>query len=236
MTQNKGQPCKRMRKAIPLALCASLLLSSQAFAAAEDTHEYGVTDKSTNAGYTLTMQTDENATATSYTGVTSDGTKTVYDGVAKMTLDFAGTEDEQYMVFLLQGDGEETIVPTASNLQYIDQITATGVDSFTIYPSALETGDYTIYVSSTNSEYAEVGSFSVVSEWEEAAFMLGDVNNNGEPDANDAVMVLQKVATQITLNETQTSAANVLNPTTTDVDANDAVRILQYVARQITEF
>lgn len=235
MTQNKGQPCKRMRKAIPLALCASLLLSSQAFAAAGDTHTNGVTDKSTNAGYTLTLLT-ENATATSYTGVTSDGTKTVYDGVAKMTLAFAGTADEQYMVFLLQGDGEETIVPTASNLQYIDQITATGDDSFTIYPSALETGDYTIYVSSTSNAYAEVGSFSVVSEWEEAAFMLGDVNNNGEPDANDAVMVLQKVATQITLNETQTSAANVLNPTTTDVDANDAVRILQYVARQITEF
>lgn len=67
-------------------------------------------------------------------------------------------------------------------------------------------------------------------------YLLGDVDENGEVDAQDAVMVLKYVAHNITLTEKQLLAANTTKDTDGTVDAQDAVQILKYVAHNITEF
>lgn len=215
-----------------LLLVSLLVLSTCVFATAGETYYYGVTSVSKETGYSLSLQ-DADGTATSYSGIVDDTTKTVYDGVEKMVLSFPGDTEQQYMVFLLK-DGT---VPTESNLMYIDQTTGATATSFTIYPNTLEdAGDYTVYVSSTDVAYKEVASFTVVANWVEAEYTLGDINNSGKPDVEDALYALQFALEKITLTETQISAANVWKPDTTSVDVDDAVRILQYAVEKIDEF
>ena len=68
----------------------------------------------------------------------------------------------------------------------------------------------------------------------EKGSIMGDVDQNGKVDAQDAVQILKYVAHNIELSEEQLKVAN------TDgigkVDAQDAVMILKYVAHNITEF
>lgn len=63
---------------------------------------------------------------------------------------------------------------------------------------------------------------------------IGDVDQNGQIDAQDAVMILKYVAHNITLSEEALKVANADG--IGDVDAQDAVMILKYVAHNITEF
>ncbi len=67
-------------------------------------------------------------------------------------------------------------------------------------------------------------------------YTLGDVDQNGEINAQDAVMILKYVAHNIELNEQQLLAANTTKDKDGRVDAQDAVQILKYVAHNITEF
>ena len=60
--------------------------------------------------------------------------------------------------------------------------------------------------------------------------MLGDVNNDGEVDAQDASLVLQYVAKKIDSIEIENADVN----NDGNVDAQDASLILQYVAKKIT--
>lgn len=66
--------------------------------------------------------------------------------------------------------------------------------------------------------------------------IIGDVDGNGEIDAQDAVMILKYVAHNIELDEQQLLAANTTKDTDGTVDAQDAVQILKYVAHNISEF
>ena len=54
---------------------------------------------------------------------------------------------------------------------------------------------------------------------------IGDINNDGEINASDALLALQSLVELIDLNETQTAIADVDDDG--DVDAADALMILQ---------
>lgn len=215
-----------------LALSLTLGLSTQALAAEGTEHTYGVTNVDMEDGYSLTLQDAVGTTASSYTGVVDDTTKTVYDGVAKMKLTFTGDADNQYLVFLLEG----TEVPSENSLRYINQTTGDAEVSFTIYPDTLESaGTYNICLSSTDEEFAIVGTFEVVDEWTEAGYTLGDVNMDGTINALDVSVLLQSVVGNVTLSVTQRSAANVVDSTIDTINALDASKILQYIVGN-TEF
>lgn len=108
-------------------------------------------------------------------GIVEGDTKVIYDGVAKMELEFVGNASKQYLVFLLEGENR---LPTESNLRYIDQVTGSATTKFIIYPDTVENaGTYTIYVSSTDDIYTKVGKFEVVASWKEAgASATGNVD------------------------------------------------------------
>lgn len=76
----------------------------------------------------------------------------------------------------------------------------------------------------------------VVAVKEADDYLLGDVDGNGEINAQDAVMILKYVAHNIELNEQQLLAANTTKDEDGTVDAQDAVQILKLVAHNITEF
>lgn len=222
-----------MRKRIRMlaaALAAALLLTVPAFAADDTQTKPGVYNVKAESGYTLELQAADGSKAASCLAVVGDITSTLYTGAVKFTLSFSGNTGEQYVVFLLR-DSE---VPTQNSIRYIDQKEG-GAISFTVYPSELTTpGDYGVYVSSTSQAYMKVASFQVTDSWEEAPYILGDVDMDQSVTSADASQVLQYVVRLITLSDDQLASASVSG--SNSVTSNDAALILQYAAKLIDKF
>lgn len=219
---------KKLSAVLAIVL-AVMLLTTAALAAGTQTTPvvYGL---SVDSGYSVSFKTADGSAAGTATGIVGGSTGTVYKDAAKLELSFTGTPGEQYAVFLLK----DSTVPTQGSIKYIDQTEGSNV-KFTVYPYDLgETGIYGLYVSSTNMGYTKVAEFSVTDSWEEAPYTLGDVDMDGRITAADASLVLQGVAKQITLTDTQLSAAKVNDGLL--LTAADASLILQYVAKTIAKF
>lgn len=196
---------KSMTRVLLLALILALLCVGAMAAGDKDT----TTVTPASGSYTVTPLTESGAEAR----LENDK----YVDVAKFRLTYEAKEGEQLVMLLLNGT-----TPTKDNIYYIDQqSSAGGTCTFTIYPKQLTTGTYRLMVASKNSDTAATIVY-------DAAYVLGDVDNNGAITVIDATLVLQEVAKPGQLTETQRLAA--------DVDKNKAVSvidvtyILQYVA------
>jgi hypothetical protein len=206
-----------MKRKLPALLLAALLLVSLSMTAlAEDTPTYGAYNAKAESGYTLTPDG------------TADGG--FYANASAFTLSCpAGTSGEQTLVLLLVGDSR---VPTAENLQYIDQQASDGSISFTLKPKELTAGtSYSVYLSTTSKAVTKVASFQY---GEKPAYTLGDVNGDGRINADDAVLVLRYAVELTEFNETQKLAADVSKDGR--INADDAVLILRFAVNLITEF
>ena len=64
--------------------------------------------------------------------------------------------------------------------------------------------------------------------------MMGDINNDGDPDAGDALLVLRYSVGLVSLSEAQKLVADVNGDG--DIDAGDAVLLLRYDAGLIETF
>lgn len=156
--------------------------------------------------------------------VESDGG--FYKDADTFELNCTGLTGEYSLVLLLEGDSK---VPTASNIQYIDQLSVTGGKAtFTLKPRALTTGTYHIYVSTSDKPLAEIASFAY---GEEPEYTLGDVNNDGSIDTIDALWILQHYVKKRTLS---LSVADVDG--SGEIDTIDALKVLQYYVHKITSF
>ena len=204
------------RKLSALLLAALLLISLSMTALAADTPTYGAYNVKAESGYTLTPD-----------GAADSG---FYANASAFTLSCpAGTSGEQTLVLLLAG---KSSVPTAENLQYIDQQASDGSISFTLKPKELTAGtSYSVYLSTTSKAVTKVASFQY---GEKPAYTLGDVNDDGNIDAKDAVLVLRYAAKLADLNSQQQLSADVNADGA--IDAKDAVKILRYAAELITSF
>ena len=198
------------RKLSALLLAALLLVSLSMTALAADPPAYGAYNIKAESGYTLTPDG------------TADGS--FYANASAFTLSCpAGTSGEQTLVLLLAGDSR---VPTADNLQYIDQQASDGSSiSFTLKPKELTAGtSYSVYLSTTSKAVTKVASFQY---GEKPAYTLGDVDGNGKIEPADALWILQSLVDAKTLDDSQILAA--------DIDKNgkiepvDALKILQYL-------
>lgn len=204
------------RKLSALLLAALLLVSLSMTALAADTPAYGAYNVKAESGYTLTPDG------------TVDGS--FYANASAFTLNCpAGASGEQTLVLLLAGESK---VPTAENLQYIDQQASDSSISFTLKPKELIAGtSYSVYLSTTNKAVTKVASFQY---GEKPAYTLGDVNGDGRINADDAVLVLRYAVELTEFNETQKLAADVSKDGR--INADDAVLILRFAVNLITEF
>lgn len=204
------------RKLSALLLAALLLVSLSMTALAADTPTYGAYNVKAESGYTLTPD-----------GTAESG---FYADASAFTLSCpAGTSGEQTLVLLLADDSS---VPTADNLQYIDQQAGEGSISFTLKPKELTAGtSYSVYLSTTSKAVTKVASFQY---GEKPAYTLGDVNGDGKINADDAVLVLRYAVELTEFNETQKLAADVSKDGR--INADDAVLILRFAVNLITEF
>lgn len=191
---------KRRLLALLLAVLTLTMLTAAAFA--EDTEVLGVY----NVTGPLTV-----------TNGTKDGG--FYAGADTFKLNCTGLTGAYSLVLLLD---DNSGVPTSGNIQYIDQVTVTdGEAKFTLKPKALKEGTYNIYISTTDKALKKVASFKY---GEKPLIELGDANNDGKVDTNDATAILLYVVNKYTMTDEQLMAADVNGDHT--VNTNDAVAIL----------
>ena len=197
---------KSMTRVLLLALILALLCVGALAAGDKDTTN--VTE--TTNGYTVTPLKEN--------GDPAEQTGGVYVDVAKFKLEYTATnEGEQLVMLLLNGT-----TPTKDNIYYIDQqSSAGGPCTFTIYPKQLTSGTYRLLVASQTSKTAATIVY-------DAAYVLGDVDNDGAISVNDVTRVLQEIVSPGLLTATQRMAADVNKDTT--VNVVDATFILQYIA------
>lgn len=206
-----------MKRKLPALLLAALLLVSLSMTAlAADAPTYGAYNVKAESGYTLTPD-----------GTANGG---FYANASAFTLSCpAGTSGEQTLVLLLAG---ESSVPTAENLQYIDQQASDGSISFTLKPKELTAGtSYSVYLSTTSKAVIKVASFQY---GEKPAYTLGDVNNDGKINSTDALLVLQYAVNTVSLDSAQQMAADVNRDG--KINSTDALLILQYAVNIIKTF
>lgn len=145
------------------------------------------------------------------------------------------TENQQYLLLVLKGgaDGSAPGVPTAENIAYIDQAAAqNGSVSFAAYPKELTKGTYHVYLVGGGTAFNAAEPDATFQY--DKKYTLGDVNDDGAIDSEDALMALQIFTKMITPTETQRLAADVNRDTT--IDSEDALLILRYFVKQITSF
>lgn len=206
-----------MKRKLPALLLAALLLVSLSMTAlAADTPTYGAYNVKAESGYTLMPD-----------GTANGG---FYANASAFTLSCpAGTSGEQTLVLLLAGDSR---VPTAENLQYIDQQASDGSISFTLKPKELTAGtSYSVYLSTTSKAVTKVASFQY---GEKPAYTLGDVNNDGKINSTDALLVLQYAVNTVSLDSAQQMVADVNRDG--KINSTDALLILQYAVNIIKTF
>ena len=206
-----------MKRKLPALLLVALLLVSLSMTAlAADTPTYGAYNVKAESGYTLTPD-----------GTAESG---FYADASAFTLSCpVGTSGEQTLVLLLVGDSR---VPTAENLQYIDQQASNGSISFTLKPKELTAGtSYSVYLSTTSKAVTKVASFQY---GEKPAYTLGDVNGDEIINSADAILVLRYAVELGDLTDTQKLAANVNKDAV--INSADAILILRYAVGKITSF
>ena len=142
------------------------------------------------------------------------------------------TSNGMYLVLVLageEGDDGTPLVPTESNILYINQTTADSSGSVTfdnVYPSTIK--DSTVYLSGTDLDGLTKMGFIDLN------VTLGDVDGNSELEVYDALLVLQKGTGLITMTEEQELAADVNGDGS--VDQYDALLILQKAVGLIENF
>ena len=171
-------------------------------------------------GATLTPKTAEGA------GITADANGKYTNAVQfDLTATQGLTNGSQYLVLMLKDDGKNT-VPTAENIYYINQkAAADGKLAFTneggdpIYPMDLVNGTYSIYILGDGKTFDPAASFTY-----EAGYTLGDVNNDGDVNALDAILILRAAVNLTVLSNIQEKVADMNGDG--NVDALDAIKVL----------
>ena len=138
-------------------------------------------------------------------------------------------EGGMYLVLVLageEGDDGTPLVPTESNILYINQTTADSSGSVTfdnVYPSTIK--DSTVYLSGTGlTGLTKMGFIDLL-------VMLGDVDGSGLINGGDATALLRYIAKLDSLDDSALLAADIDHSGA--VNGGDATILLRYIAKLI---
>lgn len=188
------------------------------------------------------------AVALSVTAFAAGTVETVTDGTAALTKNGTDKVDVKYAS---AESGKEYLVLatnvalnldklsedlTAEKIVYIDQKTAgaNGVE-FTINPKELKTQSYYVYMSS-NATGGGIGTLAPVGTYtaKGPAYTLGDVDEDGKINSNDALEALKHSVHKIVLKDDRFLAADVTRDG--KVNSDDALDILKFAVHKIESF
>lgn len=218
---------KKLFSALLVAAILASFLCLPVFAADPPT-ESGIYDvtKTDNFSVTFEVQKEDGTKVDGAAATINDADATFYADTVKVKITVTGLSDGKYYLGLCQ---TATGVPDKDNIAYIDQATAaSGTVEFTVYPEKLDTDKtYYVYLSSSEATKADVLNFKYY-----AAYVLGDVNEDGQVNGTDALWALQRFAGNRTLTANQELAANVTAKYNNDksINGTDALWILQVFA------
>ena len=202
-----------MKRLIHSLLAAAVLVSAMTVTAFASTPETFAHTTDINGALACTNST---AGAEVYTAT--------YTGV---------TPGKDYVLLVVKGDAntykDNLTKDPSGNLLYIYQkaAEANGTISFSILPMAVENS---VVVLGGGNEPVILGTINKYVP----PYILGDVNNNGKVQINDARLALQISLGKLIPTETQKIAADVNR--NGKVQINDARLILQYTLGKIEEF
>ena len=206
---------KRLMRSLLLAAALTVVLCVSALAA--DSPKGGIYDIQ-GSGAALTPKSESGAVIEPGSG--GEITSGYYADAVKFDVTANSlVNNQQYLLLVIKGEG----VPTAENIAYIDQAAAqNGSVSFAAYPSALTKGTYHVYLVGADKPFAEskVATFQY-----DQRYTLGDVDDDGEITAIDALYALQMSVGINDWSETAHLAANVDGDD--EITAIDALYILQ---------
>lgn len=208
------------RRILALLLAVLTLTALTTAACAADATEAGAYYIRTEAGFTLTVEDAQSDAG-------------FYKGASKFKLSCKNLSGQYSLVFLINANTAQTttVVPTETNLYYIDQKNVSTTTEFKLVPMQMAPGAYNIYVSTDGADglsLKKVGSFRY---GEKSSKMLGDVSGDGEITTVDAIMMLECYAE---LRDLDLSIADVSFDG--QITTVDAIRALQYYAELIESF
>ena len=214
---------KKISVLLAVGLLAGLLCGT---AQAADIPESGFYNIGTEAADVTVTPLDESGKAVISTQTevddALDGPETFYPGSVKLTVELTGAASgSEYVVLLVSG----TALPTReSDIYYIDQITAEDTTiEFTVYPMDITVTDLTLFITSDAPSF-ETRSVSLHYA---SAYTLGDVNDDGSINVNDAMAVINHIVSKSTLSGANLLAADVTGDGL--VNVNDAMEIINYI-------
>lgn len=217
---------KRRILALLLAVLTLAALTTAAFAAEAD--EMGVYNIRTTNGYQLTVEDVKSKTD-------------FYVGASKFKLNCTKLPGQYSLVFMIRADATgaattgNAVVPTEKNLHYIDQQSVEEkAAAFDLIPKELTAGTYNVYVSTDGTNGLSLKKVASFEYGKHPGYRLGDVDNDGEFTAADALAALNISVGLGTWTDEQKLAAHVLGDA--DVSAADALTILRRSVGLISSF
>lgn len=222
---------KRLLRSLLLGAILSALLCVGALAADSESVKGGIYNITGSVTLTPKDASGSSIPAGTDTSISGD----YYANAVKFDVKAENlTENQQYLLLVLKGnaDGSAPGVPTAENIAYIDQAAAqNGSVSFAAYPKELTKGTYHVYLVGGGTAFAQsqVASFEY-----DKKYTLGDVNDDGAIDSEDALMALEIFIETKIPTERERLAANVNRDET--VDSVDGLLILKYFVEEISSF
>lgn len=158
-----------------------------------------------------------------YTGADYD------DGDVNFALTYDdATENGMYLILVLSEDG----TPKNGNILYVNQVTADADGAYfeNVYPTEIGEEESYIYLAGTGMEYTKLGK--IIPNVEEVlppAGMKGDVDVDGDVDANDVTALLRHVGGI----ESITNATGLANGEVDgdgELTASDVTTLLRHVS------
>lgn len=224
---------KKLRNTLLLAgvlaalLCVAALAENQSLAGG-----FYITGKASNITITPQTAAGENVSSTSANVDGQEGYESFYPGAVKMAVTYSGSvaAGENYVVLLVEGDK----LPTVDNaIYYIDQTTtaSTGSITFHVYPMDIaEKKDLTLYITSDKAGFSTIKipmGYAPAGNYEVQPYTLGDANNDGVINVNDAMAVINHIVSKNVLDGTRLLAADATGDGM--VNVNDAMEIINYI-------
>ena len=233
---------KRVLRMASLTLVLALLLGISAMAAEETKLSggfYGFASGSTHDGLTVKIEAQDadGDKITAQTAQLTEKTAPYYEGSVKLSVTCAvDAEDEDQFLVLLMDSNEEEIPLADDTIYYIDQ--TAGTIQFTVYPilPKVET-DMMLYITSNQEGFKTIKiplAYDPGNKYEVAPFTLGDIDNDGEFTAADALYALQMSVGSGEWTSTEMAAANVDRDDA--ITAYDSLLILQRSVGAIEDF
>ena len=160
--------------------------------------------------------------------ITADGAD-YDDGDVKFALTYDdATENGMYLILVLSEEG----TPKNGNILYVNQVTADADGAYfeNVYPTEIGEEESYIYLAGTGMEYTKLGK--IIPNVEEVlppAGMKGDVDVDGDVDANDVTALLRHVGGI----ESITNATGLANGEVDgdgELTASDVTTLLRHVS------